>query len=35
MLDEYYALAGWDRETGVPSKERLAKVGLSDYTVGH
>jgi aldehyde:ferredoxin oxidoreductase len=35
MLDEYYALAGWDRKTGVPSKERLAKVGLTDYAVGH
>ena len=34
MLDEYYALAGWDLETGVPSKERLAKVGLTDYKVG-
>ncbi len=34
MLDEYYALAGWDRKTGAPSKERLARVGLTDYKVG-
>jgi aldehyde:ferredoxin oxidoreductase len=34
MLDEYYGFAGWDLETGVPSKERLAKVGLADYRVG-
>lgn len=34
LVDEYYTLAGWDLKTGVPSKERLAKVGLADYTVG-
>lgn len=30
MLDEYYDLAGWDRETGVPSPARLARVGLPE-----
>lgn len=34
LLDEYYELAGWDRKTGAPSGERLAKIGLADYTVG-
>jgi aldehyde:ferredoxin oxidoreductase len=34
LIDEYYGLMGWDFETGRPSKERLAKVGLTDYTVG-
>jgi len=27
MLDEYYALHGWD-ENGVPKKETLDKLGL-------
>ncbi|MFQ5610569.1 MAG: aldehyde ferredoxin oxidoreductase family protein [Anaerolineae bacterium] len=30
MLDEYYALRGWDNE-GVPTAARLAELGLSDY----
>jgi aldehyde:ferredoxin oxidoreductase len=28
MLDEYYALHGWDKE-GIPTKEALEKLGLS------
>jgi len=29
MLDEYYELRGWDQE-GVPTKEKLDQLGLSD-----
>ncbi|MBA1333612.1 MAG: Tungsten-containing aldehyde:ferredoxin oxidoreductase [Firmicutes bacterium] len=28
MLDEYYELRGWDKETGVPTKETLERMGL-------
>ena len=28
MLDEYYDLRGWDRETGIPRKETLERLGL-------
>lgn len=27
-LEEYYELAGWDMETGVPTRARLEKLGL-------
>lgn len=30
MLDEYYKLRGWD-ELGLPTKETLRKLGLTDY----
>ena len=30
MLDEYYQARGWDVETGVPSRAKLAELGL-DY----
>jgi len=30
MLDEYYDLAGWDRETGVPTRAKLELLGLND-----
>jgi aldehyde:ferredoxin oxidoreductase len=30
ILDEYYDLRGWDKETGLPSKDKLIKLGLSD-----
>ena len=30
MLDEYYELRGWDVKTGIPSRERLEKLGLHD-----
>ena len=29
MLDEYYALRGWDKE-GVPTTETLKKLGMVD-----
>ena len=28
MLDEYYAVAGWDKKTGSPTRERLQVLGL-------
>ncbi|MBI3362479.1 MAG: hypothetical protein HY023_15365 [Chloroflexi bacterium] len=30
MLPEYYARRGWDAETGFPSEETLARLGLSE-----
>lgn len=30
MKDEYYALRGWDVETGLPTRERLTELGLAD-----
>ncbi|MFB0543725.1 MAG: aldehyde ferredoxin oxidoreductase C-terminal domain-containing protein, partial [Candidatus Bathyarchaeia archaeon] len=28
MLDEYYAERGWDRETGIPTRQTLERLGL-------
>lgn len=28
MLDEYYEARGWDKETGIPTKEKLQQLGL-------
>ena len=30
VMDEYYDLQGWDRETGWPTQARLAALGLAD-----
>lgn len=30
MLTEYYDVRGWDQETGLPLKETLKRLGLSD-----
>jgi aldehyde:ferredoxin oxidoreductase len=30
MLDEYYQLHGWDRETGLPTREILEEIELKD-----
>ena len=30
MLDEYYGLVGWDKETGVPTRAKLEALGLKD-----
>jgi aldehyde:ferredoxin oxidoreductase len=30
LLDEYYALRGWDQETGRPTLAKLQELGLSD-----
>jgi aldehyde:ferredoxin oxidoreductase len=29
MLDEYYEARGWDRETGLPRADTLARLGLA------
>ncbi len=31
MLDDYYTVRGWNVE-GVPSKEKLQELGLSEYS---
>lgn len=28
MKDEYYELRGWDKQTGIPTQEKLAELGL-------
>jgi len=28
VLDEYYELRGWDKRTGLPTKEKLIELGL-------
>ena len=30
MLEEYYVLRGWDKDTGIPSRSTLEKYGLGD-----
>jgi len=30
VLDEYYELRGWDKGTGLPTKEKLVELGLTD-----
>ena len=30
MLSEYYEESGWDKETGIPTKEKLIELGLGD-----
>ena len=30
MLDDYYDLHGWDRETSFPTRKALADLGLED-----
>ena len=30
MKDEYYELRGWDKETGIPTREKLVELGLED-----
>ncbi len=33
MLEEYYEARGWNRETGIPTKEKLQQLGLSSFIV--
>jgi aldehyde:ferredoxin oxidoreductase len=28
MLDEYYEARGWDKETGLPTRETLERLGI-------
>jgi aldehyde:ferredoxin oxidoreductase len=30
MLEDYYVMRGWDKETGVPTQERLRALGISE-----
>jgi aldehyde:ferredoxin oxidoreductase len=30
MLDNYYKLVGWDVKTGIPTRQKLEELGLSD-----
>lgn len=30
MKDEYYELRGWNKETGIPTREKLEELGLGD-----
>ena len=30
LLDAFYAVCGWDRETGVPTREKLMGLGLEE-----
>jgi aldehyde:ferredoxin oxidoreductase len=33
MLDNYYELRGWDKETGHPTKQKLEKLGLKSAEI--
>lgn len=33
MLDEYYAARQWERETGIPGKEKLLSLGLEQAVI--
>jgi aldehyde:ferredoxin oxidoreductase len=33
MLDRYYELQGWDKETGLPTSKSLTQLGLEDVAV--
>jgi len=30
VLDEYYELRGWDKETGLPTRSKLEEIGLKE-----
>ncbi len=30
MLDQYYEFRGWDKKTGIPTREKLQELGLTD-----
>ena len=30
MIDEYYELRGWEKESGLPKREKLQQLGLKD-----
>jgi len=31
MLNEYYKIVGWDKETGIPTEKRLKELGLERF----
>ncbi|MGB4687314.1 MAG: aldehyde ferredoxin oxidoreductase C-terminal domain-containing protein, partial [Coprothermobacter proteolyticus] len=34
LLDDYYAARGWDKETGLPTADKLRQLGL-DFTLDY
>lgn len=30
LMDEYYELRGWDKKTGIPKREKLIELGMSE-----
>jgi aldehyde:ferredoxin oxidoreductase len=30
LLDQHYEFRGWDKKTGIPTRERLVQIGLED-----
>lgn len=34
MLDEYYQARGWEKETGIPSEQKLRELGLGNVAEG-
>ena len=33
LLDQYYEFRGWDKKTGIPTRERLVALGLEDIAI--
>lgn len=33
LMNEYYELRGWDKRTGIPKKEKLIELGISDLVL--
>jgi aldehyde:ferredoxin oxidoreductase len=30
LVDAFYAVCGWDKETGIPAREKLVGLGLEE-----
>jgi len=30
LMNDYYELRGWDKKTGVPKREKLTELGISE-----
>jgi aldehyde:ferredoxin oxidoreductase len=33
MLDDFYGLKEWDPKTGIPTKQKLVRMGLEDVAL--
>jgi len=33
IKDEYYAIRGWDKETGIPTEKKPAELGLASASL--
>ena len=31
MIEDYYEERGWDRDNGVPTREKLVQLGLREF----